>query len=161
MVEGLAVDSPFTEVSFNGVSVRLEGALAVGDEFSVGRNPESTRNILDTIALLREELENPADEGPDKRNRQDILAISLLNIDNAMNKVLGVQTSVGARMNVVESTQNENAEIGLINKSIVSSLEDLDYAEALSRLSLQSVVLQAAQQSFVKISGLSLFNLMR
>lgn len=64
-------------------------------------------------------------------------------------------------MNVVESTQNENAEIGLINKSIVSSLEDLDYAEALSRLSLQSVVLQAAQQSFVKISGLSLFNLMR
>lgn len=153
--------STFTEVSFNGVSVRLEGALAVEDEFSVGRNPESTRNILDTIALLREELENPADEGPDKRNRQDILAISLLNIDNAMNKVLGVQTSVGARMNVVESTQNENAEIGLINKSIVSSLEDLDYAEALSRLSLQSVVLQAAQQSFVKISGLSLFNLMR
>lgn len=161
VVGDLAIENPFTDVSFGGVSVRLEGVLAAGDEFSVARNPESTRNILDTIALLRAELEYPGEDGPDNRNRQDILAISLQNIDNAMNKVLGVQTSLGARMNVIESTQNENAEIGLINKSIVSSLEDLDYAEALSRLSLQSVVLQAAQQSFVKISGLSLFNLMR
>jgi len=39
-----------------------------------------------------------------------------------------------------------------------SSIEDLDYAEAASRLSLESIVLQAAQQAFVKVQNLNLFN---
>ena len=78
-----------------------------------------------------------------------------------MNNVLSVQTTIGARMNVIESTQTENEEVALINTTVTSQLEDLDYAEALSRLSLQSVVLEASQQSFVKVSSLSLFNLLR
>ena len=78
-----------------------------------------------------------------------------------MGAVLSVQTTIGARMNVIESTQTENEEVALINTTVTSQLEDLDYAEALSRLSLQSVVLEASQQSFVKVSSLSLFNLLR
>ncbi|MCX7945853.1 MAG: flagellar hook-associated protein FlgL [Hydrogenophilus sp.] len=39
-----------------------------------------------------------------------------------------------------------------------SRIEDTDYHEALSRLAQQQMVLQAAQQSFVKVSNLSLFN---
>jgi len=39
-----------------------------------------------------------------------------------------------------------------------STLEDLDYAEAVSRFERQLLALQASQQSFVKIEGLSLFN---
>jgi flagellar hook-associated protein 3 FlgL len=41
---------------------------------------------------------------------------------------------------------------------VQSDLQDLDYAEALSRYALQNTVLQATQQSFVKVSQLSLFN---
>ena len=90
-----------------------------------------------------------------------MIAVSLDNLHNAMNNVLSVQTTIGARMNVIESTQTENEEVALINTTVTSQLEDLDYAEALSRLSLQSVVLEASQQSFVKVSSLSLFNLLR
>ncbi|MGA4815634.1 hypothetical protein ACPA9J_12515 [Pseudomonas aeruginosa] len=46
----------------------------------------------------------------------------------------------------------------LVNASVMSQIQDLDYAEALSRLSLQSTIMDAAQQSYVKIQGLSLFN---
>ncbi|MNJ53474.1 flagellar hook-associated protein FlgL [compost metagenome] len=49
----------------------------------------------------------------------------------------------------------------LVNKSVQAELKELDYAEALSRLSFQTVILEAAQQSYVKISGLNLFNAMR
>lgn len=38
---------------------------------------------------------------------------------------------------------------------------DLDYAEALSRLSFQTIILEAAQQSYVKIASLSLFDQLR
>jgi len=39
-----------------------------------------------------------------------------------------------------------------------STIEDLDYAEAASRLSQQSVTLQAAQQAFVRVQDLNLLN---
>lgn len=40
----------------------------------------------------------------------------------------------------------------------MSNLRDLDYAAAITRLNLQITGLQAAQASYVKIRGLSLFN---
>lgn len=89
------------------------------------------------------------------------LSFGLQNIDNAIGQVDGARTSLGVRLNVIESTQLENDEATLINTQVQSGLKDLDYAEALSRLSMQSIVLQAAQQSFVKTSNLSLFNFLR
>ena len=40
----------------------------------------------------------------------------------------------------------------------LSQIEDIDIAEAASRLSLQAITLEAAQQSFIRIQGLNLFN---
>lgn len=152
------------EIRHAGVVVTLDGELAVDDEFSisVGTGEQSEkRSVLDSVRLLREALENTDDSTEGKLERRDMLAISLQNIDNAKDQVLGVQTSLGARLNVIESTRLENDEATLINTQVQSGLEDLDYAEALSRLSMQSIVLEAAQQSFVKISGLNLFNYLR
>lgn len=156
------------EIRYAGVAVRLDGTLTAGDTFTIERGDVSaepgkreTRSVLESIAFLRENLQTGGDTREDKLMRRDVLAVSLDNIDNAMNNVLRVQTTLGARMNVIESTGNENAEANQINQTVQSSLKDLDYAEALSKLSLQTVVLQAAQQSFVKVSGLSLFNLLR
>lgn len=152
------------EIRHAGVVVTLDGELAVDDEFSisVGTGEQSEkRSVLDSVRLLREALENTDDSTEGKLERRDMLAISLQNIDNAKDQVLGVQTSLGARLNVIESTKLENDEATLINTQVQSGLEDLDYAEALSRLSMQSIVLEAAQQSFVKISGLNLFNYLR
>lgn len=152
------------EIRFGGVMVTLDGEPAAGDEFSISvgtADNSEKRGVLDTVRLLRETLENTDDSTEGKLQRRDMLSISLQNLDNAMNQVLGVQTSLGARLNVIESTQLENDEASLINTTVQSGLEDLDYAEALSRLSMESIVLQAAQQSFVKVSGLSLFNFLR
>jgi len=152
------------EIRYAGVVVTLDGELEPGDQFSIsvgsGEQTEK-RSVLDSVRLLRETLENTDDSTEGKLQRRDMLAISLQNIDNAKDQVLGVQTSLGARLNVIESTMLENDEATLINTQVQSGLEDLDYAEALSRLSMQSIVLEAAQQSFVKISGLNLFNYLR
>ncbi len=154
------------DIRYAGVAVTLDGQLAAGDRFTIATgdsDPASdkreTRGVLATIANLRSTLETSTDSTEDKLHRRDVIAVTLDNLDNAMNSVLQVQTTIGARMNVIDSTQVQNDELSLINTSVTSELEDLDYAEALSRLSLQTVVLEAAQQSFVKVSGLSLFNL--
>jgi flagellar hook-associated protein 3 FlgL len=69
-----------------------------------------------------------------------------------------VRSKVGARLNAIDnqSATNEAAIVALETNR--SSIEDLDYAEAAAQLNLQLVALQAAQQSFVRIQGLSLFN---
>ncbi|MDO9007183.1 MAG: flagellar hook-associated protein 3, partial [Thiobacillus sp.] len=41
---------------------------------------------------------------------------------------------------------------------LLSELQDLDYTQAIKQLSQQQVMLEAAQKSFAKTSGLSLFN---
>ena len=43
-------------------------------------------------------------------------------------------------------------------KETLSELQDLDYAEAISRLNIQMLALQAAQQTFAKTQSMSLFN---
>lgn len=147
------------DISYAGMTVTLSGDLAADDHFTVGHREK--QGVLDTVRQLRQVLENPGEADIDGQRLAVALSFSLQNIDNAIGQVDGVRTSLGARLNVIESTQLENDEATLINTQVQSGLKDLDYAEALSRLSMQSIVLQAAQQSFVKTSNLSLFNFLR
>ncbi len=86
---------------------------------------------------------------------------SLTAIDNAMGNVLRVRARTGARLNVLdrEGSLNESLLVGL--KGTRSRLEDVDVVQAATRLNRQMLVLQAAQQAFVKTEGLSLFNFIR
>jgi len=51
-----------------------------------------------------------------------------------------------------------NLDLELVLESHKSQEQDLDYAEAIARFERQMTALQAAQQSYIKIKGLSLFN---
>lgn len=60
-------------------------------------------------------------------------------------------------MNNLESTRKFLEDSVIYTKKIRSQLQDVDYAEAISTLSFQSFVLEAAQLSFAQVSRLSLF----
>ena len=46
-------------------------------------------------------------------------------------------------------------------KGVLSKVEDLDYAEAVTRMQKELLALEAAQSSFANISRLSLFDYLR
>lgn len=95
------------------------------------------------------------------REVRDSVALAITNLDHGMTTLDTVRGQIGARLNTVESTQTSHDEVSLVNKSVQAELRDLDYAEALSRLSMQSIILEAAQQSYVKVSSLNLFDQLR
>ncbi|MCG6863993.1 MAG: flagellar hook-associated protein 3, partial [Thiogranum sp.] len=64
----------------------------------------------------------------------------------------------GARLNAIDSQATINGALLEQLNATRSNIEDIDYAEAASRLSQQSVTLQAAQQAFVRVQNLNLFN---
>ena len=93
-----------------------------------------------------------------RQNEEPAAAERFDDLDEAIEQLSLVRTSVGSRMNWVDdqAALNENFNLGL-NRTI-SEIEDLDIADAIGRLQLQMVSLQAAQQTFIQIKDLSLFN---
>ena len=85
-------------------------------------------------------------------------ATTLTRLDSAIEVVSNTRSRIGSRMNAIEGQKNTNDSFSLVLQANRSELEDLDYAEAVSRFEQQLLALQASQQSFVKIQGLSLFN---
>lgn len=156
MVDG--DDRTADELVFNGVVIKFDGLPTGGESIEIELDPDAQKQgILDTIASLRMTLEDPSSSNTDIR---DAVAVSLTNLDHGMISVDAARGNIGARLNVIESTLTDNEDVALVNKSVQAELRELDYAEALSRLSFQTIILEAAQQSYVKISGLNLFNKM-
>jgi flagellar hook-associated protein 3 FlgL len=83
---------------------------------------------------------------------------AISNLDQALGNVLEVRSSIGARLNAIDSQEYVNDNNLLQTKEVLSSLEDLDYAEAITRLNIQMAGLEAAQKAYTKIQGLSVFN---
>lgn len=139
------------EASITGVSAATTGTftLKVGEKQSVFGTIENLIAGLDSI-------NKGSPEG--QAQYDDLIAQSLVNLDNAQESMILKQTELGGRMNAVESTKNFLADSSLYTNEIRSQLQDVDYAEAISNLSFQSFVLQAAQQSFARVSQISLFD---
>lgn len=149
-------------IRYAGVRVSIDGLPAAGDSFAVNRNPAvEKRGMLNVVADLRRSLEQAQDTPQGALVIRDNVAVALTNLDAVLGQVLQGRGEIGARLNVLESTELFNEDVSLINTAVQSDLQDLDYAEALSRLSFESVILEAAQQSYVKIAGLSLFEQLR
>ena len=82
----------------------------------------------------------------------------IANLDVAIGHIVDAQATVGARLNAVDSQKNVNEDYLVQLASTLSETQDLDYTEAISRLEQEQLGLQASQQAFTKIQGLSLFN---
>ncbi len=150
---------------FRGVEVHFDGTPAGGEVVQitprqVGGRDVQKQGVLETIATLRQALVDAPDTPEGSLEVRDAVALGLANLDHAMITLDGVRGDIGARLNIVETTQTDNEDVSLVNKSVQAQLRELDYAEALSRLSFESIVLEAAQQSYVKIAGLTLFSQM-
>lgn len=86
---------------------------------------------------------------------------ALADLDTAIDRISTTRASVGARMNAIEEQKAANESFTVATEQVRSSLEDLDFAEAISRFNQQLAALQASQQSFLKIQDLNLFNFLR
>jgi len=85
-------------------------------------------------------------------------AVILDDLQAAHENILSVRSALGARFNAIESHREFNDELVNQSQQTLSGIEDLDMAEAISRLNVQLLGLQASQQAFAQIQNLSLFN---
>ena len=148
--------APGSEIRFAGVAVKVTGNPEPGDTFFVQSSEK--QSLTDTISMLVEGLNAFPDTPAGAEQAAELVAISLDNIDATLTTVSTVRSEIGARLNSIDSIDNFQQDLELVSQEILSTLQDLDFAEAVSRLSLESFLLEASQQSYTRISNLSLFN---
>ena len=152
------VDGEPLTITVAGAEVGIVGSPAPGDEFVL--EASATQPLLLTVQRLADGLRNIPDTPAGAAERARVVAEALKGIGQAQQSVAASRASLGPRLNLLDDARAEQAALDLINEEALSDLVDLDYNEAASRLSYQTFVLEAAQQSLVKIANLSLFNYM-
>jgi len=143
-------------IAFRGIEFSLSGDPAAGDQFIVA--PSRFQDMFSTIDNLATAIERTVSDNVSRVEMNNAINASLLDIDQALGNILDVRTQVGARLAATENQIDSNGSFKLTMQSTLADIQDLDYAEAISRLSLESTTLEAAQQSFIRTSQLSLFN---
>ena len=142
-------------ITVNGIQTSIQGAPQAGDSFVIA--PPAQQDVFATINTLASTLENAT--GPQAASTvANVVTSSLQNLDSAQARIADTRSAVGARLNRITSAQDSENYFSLQLTSAKSTLQDVDYTTAVSSLNLQTVGLQAAQQAYVKISGLSLFS---
>ncbi len=86
---------------------------------------------------------------------------ALADVDNSLQTVLGGLGIIGARANQVETAMARNADDMITLTQQLSSLEDVDIAEAVMELQLQQTAYEAALAAFAQSSQTSLVDFLR
>lgn len=115
--------------------------------------PPRQRNLFDSLAHLAASLEETRPIFVDAAMDEAIAAV-----DDHVGRLAGAQALLGARAARLEAETNRLDNSQLTLKSSLSRLEDTDMTEAIARLDRLSVVLEAAQASFARVSRLSLWD---
>lgn len=106
-------------------------------------------------------LETPVTDQAGRDALSAGLATGNTDLASALDNVLTARARAGSKLNELDALDAAGLDLELQFKQTLSSLEDLDYAQAISDISKKQVILDAAQQTFIKTVGLSLFNLLK
>lgn len=146
-------------IVFGGMEVSVSGGPAAGDSFRV--DPSQPTSVFDTLDALTAALEKSSSAPGANGLLTQSLQTAISDLDGALQSTRSHRASVGTRLQSIQAQQSSNEFDLLQGEVTIGDVAGLDYAEAISRMASAVQILESAQQSFVRIQGLSLFRLLR
>ncbi|MFK8053600.1 MAG: flagellar hook-associated protein FlgL [Woeseiaceae bacterium] len=144
------------DIAIGDFQFNIAGSPATGDSFSV--DPSRQTDVFTLLDGLASALEAGTPSSRTSVELQTEIDAGILGLDQALTSVLNVRSETGIRLGVAETELDNNGATRLVLQESLADIEDIDYAAAISALTQQATALEAAQQSFVRVQGLSLFN---
>ena len=147
---------PNEPIVMNGVQFEVVGSPVANDSFFV--ESSAKQGLLTTVEKFIYTLEHfqPTPEGREVFSAN--LDSSISNLDSAETSILESRSQIGASLNTIETTAEQLKDVEILTMEILSKLENIDYAETVSLLSVQQFTLEAAYSSYSRITSLSLFD---
>jgi flagellar hook-associated protein 3 FlgL len=137
-------------LSFNGIEMDVANFTTAGDSFEVF---VASKNVFVNLAIFIDTLEKPGSSGVISG-----VKFGIGNIDHMLDTTLRVRAQIGSQLVELEQLASINTDMDIQYADTLNRLEGCDYAEAISRLTRLQTNLEASQLSFMRVSGLSLFN---
>lgn len=157
---GLVDDAPLyhegAAINFNGMELTIEGLPVAGDAFSI--KPAKNESVFSTVQRMINNLNQPFGTAVEKAATQTENNQLLAQLESSLNHMLSYQADLGARLNQLDSADTLNSNMLTISQSTLKQLREIDPTKVATEYNLQLVNLQAAQQGFVRIQSLSVFN---
>lgn len=146
-------------IQFNGIQTGVTGDPVAGDTFTI--SPSTTQDMFTTVQKLVTALETTTSSPAGQSDILNLMNPALSEIDLAFENITRVRTSVGARLKTIDDQINVNEGFKIELASTLSKVRDLDIAEAAVELQSRLIALEAAQTTYTRIQGLSLFDHIR
>lgn len=137
------------------IEVTVTGTPAAGDGFTVA--PSSQVNVFDVLARAIQALEAATTDGAGRARLNNALGEVRGALSGSLDSILSARAAVGSRMTEIDALAASGGDLEVRYEAMLSQLQDVDYAEAISRLTQQQTSLEAAQKSFLQVTQLSLF----
>lgn len=141
---------------FNGIETKIDAAPVAGDSFTV--QPSVKQDLFTSVANLASALETRTFTASQRAQVQNQINRSIMDLDRAFDNIIETRSRVGSRLSIIDEKTASNESFILEITSTLSEVQDLDLISAASEMSVRVGTLEAAQASFVRIQGLSLFN---
>jgi flagellar hook-associated protein 3 FlgL len=145
-----------------GMKFELGSALAVetfvGENTNVLHTQPENKNILDAVQEYAKELEKPVLDGDTRTNLEDKTEIMFAQWDQASERNIESVTRLGSRLSFMENVTSNNLDFKLFAQTSLSSIQDTNMPEAISKFKLEEITLEASQAVFGRLTALSLFN---
>jgi flagellar hook-associated protein 3 FlgL len=151
----IAAGQPYVDnapIQFDGVSVLAQGTPGNGDALNI--TPSTTKNVFNlldqTIASI--------DDSPSDNRLAHAVALSLSQIDTAMQRMQAARGQAGDWLNRADTITNAQSARSLSLESDRARAIDADMVKVISDFNKTQTGYQAALQSYAKMQSLSLFN---
>lgn len=146
------------KIEIDGMMTSIYGQPQTGDKYRIqpSSNQDIFTSITKLITALDESPQNPSDEARMRAN----IDTAMGDIDNALDHINTMRARVGTRLSSIDSSRDENESVALQIERTKRDVEDVDIADAVTRLQMQANSLEILQKTFTRIEGLSLFNYM-
>lgn len=139
-----------------GVELRISGSPAAGDTFTVETAPN--QDVFATLQAFADALLLPGTGPADNARRANAFGSAIGDITTAQGHMLSLRSGVGARMNDIDTADDGRSLQSLTLAESLASLRETNLAEAISRLNMELLALEAAQKTMLQTQGMSLFN---
>ena len=112
-------------------------------------DPVQAQGLFANMTKLRDSLKN---------NDQFGVTAGSEGLQSDLDRVTVIRGEAGAKVQELESRQNRLDDQNLATKSLLSSLEDTDFTDAITRFQTLQTALQASLQSSSRILNMSLMD---
>lgn len=144
--------NPAEGIKYEGVDIQVRGQLKAGDTITL--EPKKTISIFDAFKKAQElAMKDVSDASSTAELHQvtEEFHAAFIHLSQA-------RAEVGTRQNTLDQQESQHQDFDLTISKSLSSIEDLDYAQAVIEFNENTRALQASQQAFGKVKDITLFN---